>query len=90
MNAHIGPELILYAVGGLALGICFFGLLLWSVRLQASGAALTRILPLYLSRYVIAGGSFWLIAQAGALPLLTALAGFLIGRYVVQRKGMPS
>ena len=39
---------------------------------------------------MLAAGLFWQAAQAGALPLLAALLGFLAGRAVVMRRAEPA
>lgn len=79
-------DIALYLAAGGAVGTVYFISLLWTVRLHASQAAASRIIPLYLLRLAIAVLAFWLIAQQGALPLLLALLGFLLARVVVQRR----
>lgn len=74
-----------YLAAGLALGATYFLLLLRVVRLHATQAASTRTVPLHLVRVAGAVAVFWVIAQQGALPLLSALLGFLIARVMVQR-----
>lgn len=71
------------AVGG-AVGAVYFVLLLRTVRLFSSHAAVSLILPLYFLRIAGAVLAFWLVAQQGAVPLLTALLGFLGARAAVQ------
>ncbi len=75
----------LYLTAGAALGASYFVLLFRTVRLHASQAAALRIVPLYLVRFAAAVSAFWLIAQQGAYPVLLALLGFLISRFVIQR-----
>lgn len=74
----------LWLGAGVALGTAYFMLLHRSVRQTLSGAAMTQLLPLYAVRIAGAGGAFWAIAQYGAVALLLALAGFLIGKFIVQ------
>lgn len=78
-------DVVLYLAAGAALGAAYFVLLLRTVRLHASQAAAIRIVPLYFMRLAAAVSAFWIIAQQGALPLLLALLGFLIARFVIQR-----
>jgi len=75
-----------FAVAGIIVGILYFALLYRSVRLYASSAGLARVAPLHLLRGALAVSFFWIVAQQGAVPLLAALAGFLIARTVVQRR----
>lgn len=73
---------LLYFGAGLVLGAVYFHMLSRSVRLHASAGSLGRVLPLHLGRFAAAGAGFWLIAQQGAMPLLSALLGFLAARSV--------
>jgi hypothetical protein len=45
-----------------------------------------RAIGLHLLRVAATVVAFSLIAQAGALPLLAAFTGFLVGRIAVQRR----
>jgi F1F0 ATPase subunit 2 len=76
---------VLYLAAGAVLGVLYFGLLAWTVRLHASQAAASRIMPLYVVRIALAVAAFWAIAQYGAAALLLALLGFVLARYPVQR-----
>lgn len=73
-----------FAATGAATGALYFLLLYRTVRLHAAGAAIARVLPLYLLRAAGALAVFWLIAREGAVPLMLALAGFLVARYAAQ------
>jgi F1F0 ATPase subunit 2 len=79
-------KIALFVPAGVLLGAVYFGLLLRTVRLHAAGAAAPGVAPLYLLRIGLAVAGFWFAAQQGALPLLAALAGFLVARYVMQRR----
>ncbi len=84
--SSISPvEIALYLLAGAALGGIYFFLLLRTVRLYTAEAKAALVVPLYLLRLAAAGAAFWFIAQQGALPLLLALAGFLLARIAVQR-----
>ena len=83
-------EVLLYLAAGGLLGTAYFVLLFRAVSLHTAQAPVVQILPLYLLRFAAAGAAFWALAQQGALPLLTALLGFLLARVAVQRwKGAP-
>lgn len=79
-------EAALYAGAGVALGTVYFLLLARTARLHASQAAAGVVIPLYFARLGAAVAGFWLIAQQGALPLISALVGFLAARFLVQRR----
>ena len=85
MNALSTIELFSYLLAGVTLGSFYFYAVFQSIRLHVAQAALSKIVPLYLLRGLVALGAFWLIAQQGALPLLVALLGFLAARFMVQR-----
>ena len=85
MNWPNLPDLATYLAMGVALGAIYFLLLFRAVRLHASQAAATRIVPLYVLRFAVAISAFWVIAQQGAAPLLLGLLGFLIARLAGQR-----
>lgn len=74
----------LYGGAGAVLGVAYFLLLARTVHLHASQGASGLVIPLYFGRLAAAVVAFWLIAQQGALPLLSALAGFMIARFGVQ------
>lgn len=78
-------ELLAYLLAGIALGSFYFYALLRTVRLHMAQAALSKVLPLYLLRGGVALAAFWVIAQQGAGPLLSALLGFVGARFMVQR-----
>lgn len=79
-------ELAAGLAGGLVLGGLYFALLFRSVRLHVAETAIRRVVPFHFARIVLAVGFFWAMAQLGALPLLTALAGFLLARVVLQHR----
>ena len=85
MSSISPAEIALYLLAGAALGGVYFYLLLRTVRLYTAEAKAALVVPLYLLRLAAAGAAFWFIAQQGALPLLLALAGFLLARIAVQR-----
>jgi F1F0 ATPase subunit 2 len=69
---------------GLAAGIVYFALLARTTRLHLEGAPWLRLVPLFALRAALALALFWAVAHEGALALILALAGFLVGRLAVQ------
>ncbi len=86
MNSITPVQFVLYLTGGLVLGICYFSILYRTVLLLAAHAHMARIIPLYLLRGAAALAVFWFLAQQGALPLLAGLLGFVVARFLVQRR----
>lgn len=78
-------DIAIYLGAGALLGALYFALVFQTARLHAAQATASRIVPLYLLRIASAVAAFWFIAQQGAMPLLTALLGFLVARFAVQR-----
>jgi F1F0 ATPase subunit 2 len=78
-------EYAFFAGIGAVTGALYFLILYRTVRLYSGGAAVARVLPLYLLRAAGAIAVFWMVAREGAIPLLLALAGFLVARYAAQQ-----
>jgi F1F0 ATPase subunit 2 len=80
---------LLFLVLGAALGMAFFGALAWNVRLYC-GHSGTRLTPLiHAMRLLGMAAAFAGIAEVGAAPLLSALAGFQLARlFAVRAKGL--
>ena len=72
----------LCALLGLVLGLAYFAVLRASLRFTARPLVLAASVVLRLGAAV---AGFWAAAQAGAAPLLAALAGFLAGRWLMLR-----
>lgn len=70
---------------GAVVGALYFLILYRTVQLHIAGAAVARVLPLYVLRAAGAVAVFWLIAREGAVPLLLALGGFVVARYAAQQ-----
>jgi F1F0 ATPase subunit 2 len=77
-------EYAFFAGIGAVTGALYFLILYRTVQMHAAGAAIARVFPLYLLRAAGAIAVFWMIAREGAVPLLLALAGFLVARYAAQ------
>jgi F1F0 ATPase subunit 2 len=73
-------------IAGLLLGVIYFALLYRAVRLHAAAVPAGTVITLHLLRAALAVGSFWLLAQLGAWPLLAGLAGFLMVRALARRR----
>ena len=73
-------------LAGLALGALYFRILAGAVDGWLAGRGAGRQITLLLLRLGLAGGGFALLAQAGALPLLLALGGFLLARQLATRR----
>jgi F1F0 ATPase subunit 2 len=69
---------------GAVLGALHFATLRYNVGAYLGGAG-ARAIALHLGRIVLVGTAFALIARAGAVPLLAALAGFMLARLYVLR-----
>ncbi len=79
-------QIIAWFAAGAALGAVFLFLLSRTVAaVQIPGARLSAVAYAVL-RFALAAGVLILAAQQGALPLLAALAGFLVTRFVVIRR----
>jgi F1F0 ATPase subunit 2 len=72
---------------GAVLGAGYFAALRQNVERYVTGRPIGPAVALHLGRLLLAGLAFALIAQAGAAPLLGALVGFLLARFVAVRSG---
>lgn len=88
MNLH-GLKPLLFLVLGAALGMAFFGALAWNVRLYCGNSG-PRLAPLiHAMRLLGTVAVFVGIAELGAAPLLSALAGFQLARvFAIRAKGL--
>jgi F1F0 ATPase subunit 2 len=76
---------LLFLVLGAVLGVAFFGALAWNVRLYCGNSG-TRLAPLiHAMRLLGMAAGFAGIAELGAGPLLSALAGFQLARVFAVR-----
>lgn len=91
MAPEILSTFVEYAAIGGALGAASFLLLRVNARLYLETTAVWRPVALQLLRLALLGLILAVIAHAGAFPLLSALAGFLIARSIVlgRRGAMP-
>jgi F1F0 ATPase subunit 2 len=70
---------------GALLGAGYFAALKLNVERYLFGGSPGSAVALHLGRLLLAGVGFVLIAQAGAVPLLSALVGFLLARSLALR-----
>ena len=84
LNSNPGLA-ILTVAAGFFFGRAYFATLKRSVALLATGRNWAGPIALTLARIAAAGGVFFLAAKLGAVPLLTALLGFLLARAVAVR-----
>ena len=78
--------LLLVAVAGVILGVCFFGSLWWTIRrgLSSKRPALLFLTSLLL-RISLTLEGFYFIANGSLKFLLVCLLGFAIGRFIMVR-----
>lgn len=77
--------MVLWMIAGAATGAIYFGLLAVTLRRWGNEVKPLQLLGLFLVRFAGAAIVFWFIAQQGTVPVITALAGFLIARFAIQR-----
>ena len=70
---------------GLLLGLAYFAALRRTIALFSVGRGWQTVLLLSLARVSLAVAAFFLVAQLGATPLISAAAGFLIARMICLR-----
>ena len=74
------------ALGGLLLGLGFFGALRFNLDLYLAGGKVWRGALLHVVRLAALAGGLALISRAGALALVAAFAGFLFAREIATRR----
>src|SRR5690606_8286780 len=78
--------LVLAGVSGVLIGLAYFGMLWWTVRRIGSArhpAAL--VAGSFLVRTIVAAGGIVVVSGGDPLPLVTAVAGFLVARTILIR-----
>jgi len=79
-------QCLLTAASGLAAGFIHFTLLRYQTELLVAQGPALRIIASLLARFAVSGAAFWLAVQYGAIPLVVALGGWLVGRYLLTRE----
>lgn len=79
----------LWFAAGCVLGLLYFGVLWWNVRLLTSGAKPVMAALLGAVRFGGLGCVLFLACHSGVLPLLAMMLGVLAGRAVVVRRLRP-
>ncbi len=69
-----------YALLGLALGLTYFALLKAGLRFVDRPLVLGMTSVV---RLAVVAAVFWAVAQAGAMPLMATLGGFVAGRWLM-------
>ncbi|MDR3505850.1 MAG: ATP synthase subunit I [Acidocella sp.] len=82
-------RLVLWFAAGCGLGLLYFGVLWWNVRLLTSGAKPVMAALLGALRFAGLGVVLFVASHAGVLPLLAMVLGVLAGRGVVVRRLRP-
>lgn len=78
--------MIVFALGflfGVTVGMAHFLLLSANARLYTAGGSWRKAGLLHASRLALTAALLWLVAQAGAIALIAALAGFLVARSIL-------
>ncbi len=78
-------EIAAFIAAGLLLGAGYFALLRRAVAGQAAGRPALSLAALHGARLALAVAAFWLVAQLGAAPLLSAALGFMLARILAVR-----
>lgn len=75
-----------WCVGGVVFSLVYFEALRRTVRMFGAADGWYRPVAYTLARIALAGGLLVVAALQGALPLLAAFLGFLIGRSIALRR----
>jgi len=86
MTAADMIQIAAFAAGGIALGIAYFASLRRVAEIYAEGHVRWRGIVLHVARIVVLVGALVGAATFGALPLLAAAGGVLIGRVIVMAR----
>jgi hypothetical protein len=79
----------LWFIAGCGLGLLYFRVLWWNVRLLTSGAKPVMAALLGAARFAGLGFALFLASHSGVLPLLAMVLGVLVGRGAVVRRLRP-
>lgn len=85
---HLAPAagVLLGLAVGAVLGLAHFGSLRWNTRLYLAGGSIARAFALQFARFAILIGVLILLAELGALPLLSGALGLFAARSYVLRR----
>ena len=76
MMREEGVKLMIFLALGALLGVAYLGALQWNVRLYCRGSSASLALMIHALRWLGAAAILVAMARAGAVPLLSAAAGF--------------
>jgi hypothetical protein len=87
LSAGFPGEVLAFAGIGALVGGLHFTTLRWNTRLFLTAGNAWRAVAMQLARMAVTASALFACALAGAIPLTAALAGMLLARRVVSRKG---
>ena len=76
---------VFFLIGG-GLGAAHFALLAFALKRWGGRIRPVPFAALMIVRLGVVAAAFWVMAQHGALAVVAALAGFILARFVVQRR----
>lgn len=82
MNA---PILMLYCLGGIAVGTLYFTSLWWNAGLFGRAGRVRTLIASMAARFILLGGVLTAASFEGAMPLLATAGGVLLARAAVLR-----
>jgi len=86
---QVSRHLVPWLAAGYGLGLLYFRMLWWNVRLLTSGARPVVAALLGAARFAGLGVILFLASRCGAQPLLVMALGVLAGRAAVLRRLRP-
>jgi len=75
-----------HAIGGIVLGVIYFGAGWRSAVELAKGASAAKIAALTVFRFAALAGVLFLVSLEGAVPLLVTAFGVLVARFLIVRR----
>lgn len=79
-------SLLLATVGGAGIGVLYFAALWWTVRrIPTARNPAILMVGSFLTRTALAAGGIVVVAAGKMVPLVGAMAGFLVGRTILVR-----
>lgn len=86
MTDTTAVQVTLAAAAGVLIGLLYFGMLWWTVRRMVSARSPALLaMASFLIRTAVAAAGIVAVARGKPLPLLAAVAGFLVGRTILVR-----
>lgn len=86
MTDAAGLTFALAGAGGALIGLLYFGILWWTVRrIPTARFPAALVAGTFLVRATLAAAGIVVVSRGEFLPLLTAIAGFLVARTILIR-----